>query len=75
MSRTIEEELQDYLDRLPEEEQLQVLAYARSLASKKLRGRRGSDLRHFAGTISKADLDLIDRAIEKDCERVDRDEW
>lgn len=75
MSRTIDEELKDYLDRLPEDEQLQVLAYARSLASMKLRGRRGSDLKRFAGMISKADLVVIERAIEEDCGQVDRDEW
>lgn len=63
------------LERLPLEQQRQVLDFARALAEAKPRGVPGSALLQFAGAIPLDDLAAMARAIEGDCERIDPDEW
>ncbi len=72
---TIEHELSTYLDRLPVEQQRQVLEFARTLVAPAIRGMAGSSLLRFAGAIGESDLDVIAQAVEEDCEGVDVDEW
>lgn len=75
MNPTIEKGLLEQLDRLPPEQQRQVLDFARALAIKKIHGMPDHVLRRFGGAISKEDLALVARAIEEGCEQVTSDEW
>lgn len=72
---TIETELSTCLGKLPVDKQLQVLEFARTLATTPVQGVRGADLLRFAGTIDKSDLDIMSQAIADGCERIDADEW
>ena len=74
MSLKLQEELLQRLARLPEEEQQRVLAFVKSLTSS-AGGSSGKDLLKFSGTIGHTDLQMIAKAIEEGCERVDRSEW
>lgn len=75
MNPTLEKEIREQLDRLPPEQQRQVLDFARTLATKRIRGVPGYALRRFGGVIAKEDLALAARAIEEGCEQVTSDEW
>lgn len=75
MNPTLDKELREQLDRLPPEQQRQVLDFARALATKQIRGVPGHALRRFGGVIAKEDLALVARAIEEGCEQVTPDEW
>ena len=55
--------------------QERVLEFARSLANDQSAGIPGKNLLRFAGAIDKDNLEEIAQAIEKGCERVDRNEW
>lgn len=72
---TIENELSTCLGQLPVEQQRQVLEFARTLATRPIEGKRGSNLLQFAGTIEESDLEAMSQAIEDGCERIDADEW
>ena len=50
--------------------QRRVLEFAHALATSEPKGVPGASLLRFAGTISKEDLDLMEKAIEEDCEKV-----
>jgi hypothetical protein len=52
-----------------------VLDFAQALAKRRREGVPGRDLLRFAGTIEKSDLEIMQKAIEEDCERVDENEW
>ncbi|WP_323257005.1 hypothetical protein [Spirulina sp. CCNP1310] len=69
------EEVVEQLKIMPQHLQCQVLEYARSLAKAKIQGTPGQKLLHFAGLIPLNDLQLMQTAIEQDCELVDIDEW
>lgn len=73
--QTIEAEIRKQLDRLPLEQQHQVLEFARSLVAAHVRGMPGNSLLRFAGTIDGDDLAIMKQAIEDGCERVDQDDW
>ncbi len=73
MNPTIEKELREQLDRLPSEQQRQVLDFARALATKQIHGVPGHTLRRFGGAIPKEDLALVVRAIEEGREQVTPD--
>jgi len=75
MGEAIETELQRQLERLGPEQRRQVLEFAQALATKRLKGTPGKQLTRFAGTISRADLDVMTAEIEAACEQVNRDEW
>lgn len=75
MNTLIEKELHEWLERLPEEQQLQVLGFARALVAQRVRGCVGSELKRFGGAISKGDLAMIERALKEECEQVNPDEW
>lgn len=75
MSQTTIERVIEQLQALPERQQQQVLVYARSLRAEASLGIPGSSLLEFAGAISREELEVMERAIEDGCERVDLDEW
>jgi len=60
---------------LAAEDQRKVLDLARALAGGKTRGVEGKDLLPFTQGFSKEDLEVMRRAVEEDCERVDLSEW
>ena len=68
-------EISEKVDELQVEDQRKVLDLARSLAGRKSRGVKGSDLLPFTQGFSKEDLEVMRRAVEEDCERVDLSEW
>ena len=72
---TIEAELSAYMDKMPIKQQRKVLEFARTLATRSPRGVPGKSLLHFAGTIEKTDLELMEKAIEEGCERIDENGW
>ena len=73
--QSIEKSINSYLKNLNIDEQKKILEFARTLSSSKLIGSRGKDLISFASTIEKNDLDLMQKAIETGCEKVNEDEW
>ena len=71
----LKEEIIHHVDRLPSEQQRQVLNFARVLEMARPRGRTGKSLMTFAGAIQAADLQAMAENIEQGCEKVDADEW
>jgi hypothetical protein len=72
---TVAQELLDHLRRLDSSQQLQVLAFVRSLAAGTPRGVPGGDLLAFAGCLDQAEGEAMRAAIEEGCENVEPDEW
>lgn len=75
MSIPIIDEVVEQLKVMPQPLQKQVLEFVRSLVKAEVRGTPGHQLLRFAGSIPSDDLQLMREAIERDCERVDIDEW
>jgi hypothetical protein len=71
----LKSEISEKLDMLLAEDQRRVLDFARALAERKTHGVRGRDLLPFTKGFSKVDLEVMRRAVEEDCERVDLSEW
>ena len=71
----LKEEIIHQIDRLPSEQQRQILNFARVLEMARPRGRTGKSLMTFAGAIQAADLKAMADNIEASCEKVDPDEW
>ena len=70
-----EQAIAQYLKNLGEKEQQEVLEFARALSKSKPRGVSGESLLSFAGSIDRKDAELMQQAIDSDCERVSADEW
>lgn len=71
---SIVEAVVEQIKALPENLQLRVLRYARTLAPRPA-GVPGSQLLRFAGAIGSDDLRVMQEVIEQGCERIDADEW
>jgi hypothetical protein len=63
------------LEQLPERDQRQVLAYARTLTGGGQSGTPGRALLKFSGAIKRSDLATMAKAIEEGCEKVDLNGW
>jgi len=76
-TRSDRDELLRNFEKLSPEKQRQLLAYAQSLTESDavLEGTPGKDLLAFSGAIEPTDVAKIARAIEEDCEQVDRSAW
>ncbi|MCU0526884.1 MAG: hypothetical protein MUF72_18905 [Elainella sp. Prado103] len=74
MSIPIIDEVVEQLKVMPQPLQRQVLEFVRSLVKAEVQGIPGQQLLRFAGSIPSDDLQLMRKAIEQDCERID-DEW
>ena len=74
MSPQLREQILQQVASLPPEQQERVLAFAKSL-SPVSGGLSGKELLKFKGRIEKADLQVMTKAIEEGCERIDRSEW
>ena len=68
MSPNLQEELLQRMARLPEEEQLRVLAFVKGLTPA-VEGISGKDLLKFSGTIGHTDLQSMTKAIEEESKR------
>ena len=70
----LQKEILDAISTLPKAKQLDVLTFARVLASN---GSfiSGKDLLKFNAVLSNATCDQMDEAIKEGCERVDRNGW
>ncbi|MBD2354415.1 hypothetical protein H6G41_07210 [Tolypothrix sp. FACHB-123] len=75
MSIPIIDEVVEQLKVMPQHLQWQVLEFVRTLAKTEIRGTPGEQLLGFAGAIPPEDLQLMQEAIEQDCERIDINEW
>jgi hypothetical protein len=72
---TIEDEILAILGRLSPEAREQVAGLVRALAKDQRAGTKGEQLLPFSGTVEEEDLQAMARAIEQDCEQVDRSAW
>jgi hypothetical protein len=72
---SLTQQIADEVAKLPPQDQERVLAFAQALGSTQPQGVPGATWSQFAGSISKEDLDLMEKAIEEECERVDPNEW
>lgn len=73
MSTTIRDQIIEQVDRLDETQRLRLLDFARRLTAPE--GTPGRDLLRFAGAIDRADLEVMSRAIQEGCEKVDPNAW
>lgn len=71
-TESIKDNLIDQIDKLPHELQLRVLDFVKALTPK---GVEGKSLLRFEGSIRADDLQLMSKAIEEGCEKVDISEW
>jgi hypothetical protein len=71
-TESIKDNLIAQIDKLPHDLQLRVLDFVRALTPK---GVEGKSLLRFEGAIPTNDLQLMSKAIEEGCEKVDISEW
>jgi hypothetical protein len=71
-TESIKDNLIAQIDRLPHDLQLRVLDFVKALTPK---GVEGKSLLRFEGAIPADDLQLMSKAIEEGCEKVDISEW
>lgn len=69
---SIKDNLLSQIDKLPHDLQLRVLNFVKALIPKGVEGR---SLLRFEGMIPKDDLQLMSKAIQEGCEKVDINEW
>jgi hypothetical protein len=69
---SIKDNLIAQLDKLPYDLQLRVLDFVKALIP---RGVEGKSLLRFEGAIPADDLQLMSKAIEENCEKVNISEW
>jgi hypothetical protein len=69
---SIKNDLLAQLDKLPYNLQLRVLDFVKSLIPK---GVEGKSLLQFEGAISADELQLMAKAIDENCEKVETSEW
>jgi hypothetical protein len=72
---SLKKEIIEELDDLDTKEQRRLLEFAKKLPHAKIKGVSGESLLSFSGQISIEDLDLMEKAIEEGCERIDLNEW
>jgi len=75
MQSMIIDEVVEQLSTMPVNLQRQVLDFIHSLRIPTVHGVPGDSLARFAGSITKRDLNSIQKAIEADCEQIDEDAW
>jgi hypothetical protein len=75
MSISIIDQVIEQLRSMPQPLQWRVLKFARTSIASQIQGVPGQQLLKFAGVIPSDDLQLMQEAIEQDCEQVDLNEW
>jgi hypothetical protein len=71
-TQSVKDNLIAQIDKLPHDLQVRVLDIIKALTPK---GVEGKSLLRFEGSISADDLQLMSKAIEEGCEKVDINEW
>ena len=71
-TQSVKDSLITQIDKLPHDLQVRVLDMIKALTPKGVEGR---SLLRFEGSISADDLQLMSKAIEEGCEKVDVNEW
>ena len=71
-TQSVKDSLINQIDKLPHDLQVRVLDIIKALTPK---GVEGKSLLRFEGSISPDDLQLMSKAIEEGCEKVDANEW
>lgn len=71
-TQSLKDSLITQIDKLPHDLQVRVLDIIKALTPK---GVEGKSLLRFEGSISPDDLQLMSKAIEEGCEKVDANEW
>ena len=71
-TQSVKDNLITQIDKLPHDLQVRVLDIIKALTPK---GVEGKSLLRFEGSISADDLQLMSKAIEEGCEKVDINEW
>lgn len=71
LQASLKEEIIERINDLPYDLQKKVFDYIDSLVQVEIRKISGKELLKYAGVIEKADLSLINDAIEANCEQVD----
>ena len=74
MNADVAQQINATIRKLAPEEQLRVLEYARSLEHRP-QGTSGEVLAAASTGISAEDLDLMQKAIDEGCERIDSGDW
>jgi len=72
---TMKEEICAEVDLLSSVDRPRVLDLVKSLVRSRPVGIPGRRLLRFAGTIDPDDLNVMQRATEEDCERIDENGW
>ncbi len=73
METTVTVEIIKALLNLSERKQNRVLAFINDLSQEK--SYSGKELKKYAGSFSKNDVQEMKKAIETGCENIDRNEW
>ena len=73
----LKEQIINRLDGYTVEQQQKILEYMESMASQLPVGvgTAGSNLLHYAGTLSKEEAEEMIRVIEEQCELIDTSDW
>jgi hypothetical protein len=75
IERELQQELLDHMSRLPSDKQRRVVEFAAALSYTTEQGVPASKLLELAGTLPSEDADEMRRAVEEDCEQIDRNGW
>lgn len=75
MGSSLKQTLIGEIEKLPTEHQARVLDYVRSLSYEQARTYNKAKLMELAGTITGKDADLMRKAIDEDCRRIDNEGW
>jgi hypothetical protein len=75
METSIVDKVIEQLKALPNELQWRVLEFTRALTLSMPHGVPGQQLLRFASSIPLEDINEMKEIIEKDCERIDTNEW
>ncbi|MGR3303715.1 MAG: hypothetical protein ACUZ8I_14615 [Candidatus Scalindua sp.] len=75
INTSIKDEIINQVVKLPPESQRRVLEFAQALAISFPKGVKGKDLLRFEGAIHDEDLQLMLKAINENCEKVNINEW
>ena len=77
LQTNVKDQIINRLDGFTVEQQQKILEYMESMASQLPVGvgTAGTDLLHYAGTLSKEEAEEMIRVIEQQCERIDTSDW
>lgn len=72
---SLRDEIISEVDSLPDSLKAKLLDYAKSLGQSSPMSSNSKDFMDLFGCIETSDVELMKKAIEEDCSKVDLDEW